>query len=174
MWDLNWLKENWFKASIVLAFLIMALSALYYYVFFNPMEHGKYDLAQQMSKTQNSDLDMQIKCNLAAKKFFEDYFKGGDSKYAAQNSHWNKSLNKCFIDISDLSPASRISYNLFDALGGQEYGYIIYNLETSPSGENPGLCRLYPGGSGSADDPRGANCKSKTEFDNFVRPYMSN
>lgn len=90
-----WLKENWFRISIVVILLATVLSAIYYFIFFIPSE--------QKGKIQTSDIDLQAKCATQAEKtlngFKKDYSVSQYDSFTQEN-HYNQKMNKCFVLIS--------------------------------------------------------------------------
>ena len=91
----KFIKENWFKMSIVVILLAIVLSAIYYLFFFIP--------AQQNNKIQTSDIAPQAKCatqaEIALNNFKKDYSASQYDSFAQEN-HYNQKMNKCFVLIS--------------------------------------------------------------------------
>jgi len=127
--------------------------------------------AGERSTVQNSaeEFDLQSKCAQAAKTFFNTTGYKLTDLSSGYVSHWNKSQEKCFVEFSGSVGNRDIVYELADALGGIEYAEIEWTI---PDDNNPHLCTIYPNGNGQESDQR--SCKSKTEFDDFVGPFMNN
>ncbi len=168
----NFLKDNWFKLSFAVAILIIAISLAYFLYNNNSRSKPTTQVPTQQSVTQQiDDFDLQKKCSDAAGNFYtKNGFNLKDSSMNGFVSHWNKALNKCFIEYSNGLGNNGIYYTLSDALGGTEYGEIVW---TFPNENNPSWCYLYPNGNAGTDTSP-TNCKSKIEFDNFVKPFMNN
>lgn len=116
-------------------------------------------------KTQ-TDIDLQIKCSDAANKFFIKYLVDNDLKLPVQTNHWNKTLGRCLVEISGMID-NKLYYDLFDAIGGQEFAFI---LVSDVSNNSSTMCALYTNG----NENEGSSCSSKDEFDKFVDNYMKN
>lgn len=116
-------------------------------------------------KTQ-TDIDLQIKCSDAANKFFIKYLVDNDLKLPVQTNHWNKTLGRCLVEISGMID-NKLYYDLFDAIGGQEFAFILIS---DASNNKSTMCALYING----NENEGSNCSSKDEFDKFVNNYMKN
>ncbi len=91
----TFLKENWFKMSIVVILLATVLSAIYYLFVFIP--------AQQNNKIQTGDITPQAKCatqaEAALNNFKKDYSASQYSSFGQEN-HYNQKMNKCFVLVS--------------------------------------------------------------------------
>ncbi len=125
-------------------------------------------------QANNNSFLYQEKCAHAAKDFYttNDYSKN-NSLSDGYISHYNKSLNKCFIEFSNGlgNSGTDIFYELADAVEGIEYGEI--KLTYKPNEKTLGWCTLYTSGNRNSTDSNSKSCNSKTEFDNFVKPYMN-
>lgn len=160
----GWFKENWFKVSILIALLIAVMSVAYYFVIFLPAQQN---LSGQQIEQANNSFSYQERCASAANNFYtKNGFDENNSVHNGYISHWNKSLDKCFIELSN-GLGDSIIYELADAVEGTEYGEIQWTI---PNEDKPGWCMLYPSGSGVESSSK--SCNSKTEFDNFVKTYM--
>jgi len=169
----NFLKDSWFKIIIAIAILIVAVSAGYYFFVYLPKYQEEGLLEQKNERANNSNFSNQEKCAEDSAKFFDKYMQGSAKNIGdGYNSHYNKSLNKCFIELSQGLGNNSISYVLEDAIEGTEYAEIEFSMIAGE--DNPGLCTLYPNGTGDGTDSISKKCVNKSEFDTFVRPYMEN
>lgn len=81
----KFLKQNWFKLSIIILMLAGVVLATYYFVTFLP-----------------SQLDLQAKCSFQAEKILKDYqTRLIVNDGAFQRNHYNSKLDKCFVFIND-------------------------------------------------------------------------
>ena len=63
----TFIKENWFKISIIVILLVIVLSAIYYFIFFIPL--------QQKNEVQVGDVNSQAKCATQAEKALDSFKK---------------------------------------------------------------------------------------------------
>ena len=151
-------KLVWFLTIILgIGFLAVCGSVSYYYLKIKPINDTKQIGLQ---KQQINDVDLQMKCSeIAAKSFKEDHPTATLDSYT---NHWNKSLNKCFVETTRFSFGT---IDLYDAIENQEYA--------SFSSDKFGVsCFLFPGGANSNNETN--QCNTRSDFDNFVNPYMNN
>ena len=91
---MNWIKENWFKAGLLAAIIVVALSMTYYYVIFLPQKET-IELAQEK---QQQLLRNQEKCRETGTKAYNDY-KQNNPFYASSFSdpefYFNETLQLC-------------------------------------------------------------------------------
>lgn len=147
----KFIKENWFKITIAIAVLVVALSI------------GNY--SKQQGKESN--IYLQTQCSNQAAKAFKDigFPQKGDTS-ELYTPHYNQKLNKCFIEI-DTGTQNGIWNELFDANELKVYASI---LQTS---FNPRTFTCVF----NLKNPQDYNhtvpfsCESG-DFDNFVKPYM--
>ena len=159
----NFIKQNWFKIIIAVAVLIVAVSAGYYFIINSPKP--------KQITNNDSDLLNQQKCATQADKIFKE--NGYDSsKYTDfYTDHWNKSFEKCFLFITSIRTENGgiTSKFLTDAYESTIYGQF-FQTDYAANLNGPPDCEMYK--DGKRDSFQG--CKSETEFDNFVKPYMEN
>lgn len=150
----KFIKENWLKISIVIVLLIIALSAVYYFVIFLP---------NSQQKNLSEGFDLQTKCATEAAKFYKQFT--GEVSQLGYTNHWNAKLDKCFIlanDAREVGGDTITSSFLMDVIENKTYGDFVNNSAGITG------CSLYK--NGNIDNQQ--NCKSKEEFDNFVKQYM--
>ena len=151
-------RENWFKLLMV-GFFIIALSIVYYFVLFLPKGSLRYGMSAKQ------EMEMRVQCQDIAKKYFNgDY----NRKLLAWSpdldkfkSHYNKKLNKCFIQINaSNNPNFPYEIFLYDILDNIEYGQYT---EVKGKDDNPKLkiCVVSKN-----------ECNNMDEFENLVKPYM--
>lgn len=133
----------------------------------------------QQLQQQVNGFDLQQKCSTAAEKFYNKYMEGTLTKTIRDGyvSHWNKVLGKCFVEISSgfSSDPNSINYEIDDALEGKNYGYVMFDSRKSFDGSTGVLCELFPNGNSESQDKNEfKSCKSKSEFDDYVKPFMNN
>ncbi len=146
----KWIKENKITTAIIVV-LVVVLGVGY--------------LITKNSRvvSNTADFDLQQKCAKAANDFYTN--KGWNTNSDALGSndytnHWNKTLNKCFIEISLFSSGKFENY-LYDVLGEVEYGEI---RSFSEKGTIPS-CSIKI-------ETNFKDCKTQGEFDDFVKLYM--
>ena len=117
---------------------------------------------------QQSTLSLQSKCSEGSEKFFKDnaYASDDTGNQYTYTSHYNKSLDKCFILIkptynSLYSSKTFINTLLIDVFESKEYadfatiqGKIIYCIINEQTSNQD-------------------SCKSEVEFNNFIDFYLS-
>jgi hypothetical protein len=170
---MKFLKENWFKIVIVLAVLIVAISVSYYFVIYFPKYKEEQFVEQKNQRADSGNFSNQEQCAKDSTDFFNKWMKGSiesvsESASDGYISHFNQSLNKCFIEFSN-GIGNGVFYELADSVAGTEYAEIKWDM---PNEDNPNWCTIYP--NGNITDSISKNCSSKMEFDNFVKPYMTN
>lgn len=128
------------------------------------------------NQQQENSFNLQSQCSDAADKWFvKNGYAKNQSVGTGYVSHWNKSLQKCFIEFSyeDANYSfgyDNMSYTLLDVLESKQYAEESWNKVTSLDGKKLLDCELYPNG----DQSNIQVCKSQTEFDNYVKPFMDN
>ena len=154
----NFIKQNWFKLIITIILLTIAIVVL------------QCILEQKNELTKNNDFLNQQRCaESASKMFIKEGFNKNSSDYI---SHWNKSLNKCFINSSDRlvnAHNTDIAENLADAEEGVIYAEIQWTI---PNQNKPYYCELYS--NGNINDTNSTSCNSKEEFDTFINSFLNN
>lgn len=119
--------------------------------------------------SSKEDYELQEKCGKRCDEMFrKDYGNGTDNKGMISNyqNHYNKKLNKCFFLIMNTSVSrnkktnkveSLIMRNLFDVNENKEYGsFVRWSYSFTPND-----CRVLE-----------KYCKSESEWDSLVKPYM--
>lgn len=174
----NFLKQNWFKFSVLTVFIILVCGVFIYLQNINKStSQEKVDIVTNETKVKN--IDFQIKCASQAKVFFE-YFTSDPlgRKEDEFSNYYNSKLNKCFVLVkryirtrdSDYLP-SGFSKDLYDAIEKKKYGsYSMPDKIKKDSEVAPLWCEMYPEGNDSSIK----NCNSEDEFDAFVDTYMKN
>ncbi len=155
----NFLKQNWLKLSVVIVFLVVAISLSSYFVVFLPKE-----------KTLENLITQQQKCADEALKFFKA--NESNRQNTDYTNHWNRKLNKCFIEIqtSDISNGSPTnSDQLYDAFEGKQYGWFFIVRDKKRDEQIPTVCEMYSDGNTNSDK----SCTNETWYDSFVEPYMN-
>jgi hypothetical protein len=161
----KFIRENWFKMGIIIALLIVALSAAYYFVIFLPIQQQPESLPGQ---NQVGDIDLQVKCADGAAKLFKqlgyDSSKGTDS----YTNHWNKNLEKCFMLIQSSANGTIYEY-LTDVFEIKTYGATWRGVDALGDPSTIMLsCEMYKDGNQSSLK----NCHSEIDFESFVKSYM--
>lgn len=163
------------KLSLPATILIGSIILGGFYYASEANKQSSIERQQQVKAVQeqvnNNNFSYQEKCAGDSTKFFDKYIQGSARSISdGYVSHYNQSLNKCFIELSSgVGTSNDIIYELADAVEGTEYGEIEW---TPPNENKPGWCTLYPSGNGVSSDFK--SCNSKIEFDNFAKPYMKN
>ena len=139
------------------------------------LEKQNQDLKAALEKsTATADYDLQGKCSKDARVWFNENWVGTkDAAYLDFTNHYNKSMNKCFILVEyhftfGESPSWTNAMTLYDVYENSEYASYMENHQTYFKPEyrtedNVTTCKL-----GNTE------CKAMNEFNNLVRPYMSN
>jgi hypothetical protein len=91
---------------------------------------------------------------------------------AGYENHYNETMNKCVIAISDTEPSAGgtfyTSRTVFDAIEGKTYGEYIWQSDKVKKFWEvaPLMCRVT--------DANGEEhkCKSDDEFKQLLKPYM--
>ena len=177
----KFLKENWFKISIVIVLAIIALSVVYYFVVLLPAQQLQENLVkQQKSQSVTSEIDSQQKCADRSAWFWKDegYDKPSQpNEVDSYTNHWNQNLNKCFILITqswttdNTASVQIVSNELVDAFEGKSYGIFWDRGEgLGWLSRTLGSCSMIKDGNTSSSQA----CTTKTEFDNFVSSYINN
>lgn len=117
------MKNLWFKIIIIAILLTMGASVFYYFVIFLP---------KKTSQAAINDFALQQKCSAAADNYLHQQF--SNTPLAVQNSHWSRTLNKCFVETNSIGPKI-IYYELSDdkaiivSSDGDYAGLIKFLLE---------------------------------------------
>ncbi len=127
----NFIKENWFKICFLVLLIIILIT---------------------LKSELKNNYSLERKCTERA----DFFYKQGD--YANQDgfssfyiNHWNKKLEKCFIEITTTSLNSNgfESIDVFDAFEGKHYGSFIGHSNCDPLSlkviNQPKRCQLDSG-----------------------------
>jgi len=126
----------------------------------------KAEIDSLNKQISSMNLDLQEKCAKQSSTFFKENYtfekKTGETWLNDYENHYNKKLNKCFIQIeqhyitSDMSTKSKALIDVFEnkSLGG-------YSSLTKNSEEKMIDCNV-----------ENNFCKSEFEFKNLVKSYM--
>ena len=104
--------------------------------------------------TSKEDYELQEQCGKRSEEFFRKKFKY--SKPFLHQNHYNKKLNKCFILARYLDEQKY----LYDVNENKRYG-VFYKNPSTPKEIDFVLCEVLE-----------KECKSVSEFDSLVKPYM--
>src|ERR1035437_1110893 len=114
------IKQNWFKLSLVIILLIIVISASIYFL-----------TLPSKTSSDKSDFSLQANCAAQAKAFFEYYVPDLQERQNDEYSnHFNTKLNKCFVLITKpLSPGENSGYYLYLYDAVEKKGYGNYEWE---------------------------------------------
>jgi hypothetical protein len=142
------------------------------------LEKQSQDLQAEVAKVRaTSDYDLQAKCSKDARVWFnENWSRDKDTVLLDYSNHYNKKLNRCFISVeyhydSNLGgPNASLWVNditMWDVYENNKFGnfdenHFIYFKPAIRPEDNVVRCEVY-----------GQKCKTVDEFNNLVRPYMS-
>jgi hypothetical protein len=128
-------------------------------------EQKKID--ELVMKIDKCNLESQEKCARGAKQFFHDAGYEQKNTLAGYVCHYNKKLNKCFIEIGttilNANGSVSMAKNLFDAFEGKEYASFFRYVpkEKNYSAVKPQQCQMLDN-----------HCTTEEEYDRFVKSYM--
>jgi len=111
--------------------------------------------------------DLQESCSKHAQIFFDYFVTDPQAKQTDEfSSHFNRKLNKCFVLVKHgIIDVKKDIYteNLYDAIEKKPYGSLAWKSQDSKKywEVKPLICEM-----------RDQYCKSRAEFDAFVRSYM--
>jgi hypothetical protein len=133
---------------------------------YDTIQEQKKKIDELFAQLDKCNLESQEKCARGAKQAFHDagYDKNTLGGYVC---HYNKKLNKCFIEITATSVSKNgaisTSKTLFDAFEGREYAnFFIYVPKGKAYYEvKPTLCKMLDN-----------YCTTEEEYNAFVKPYM--
>lgn len=159
----KWIKQNWFKAGVLLSFIIMSLSVAYYFVLFLPNSQRLSD--KSASKSAGEIIELENKCFAAASEFFKE--NGFDPKNSGFQNHHNNKLNKCFINIKSakVGEDGRLSFHkaLYDVYNRKMYGEYSWKPE-----EGKNYWEVKPTACFTLDK----SCQAIEDYESFVKTYM--
>ena len=125
-------------------------------------------IVASVTMAQGQSLQEQATCAEQAKAAFQDYKEGAPPGFSDYQSHYNKTLNKCFILInqkSNLNGQPVMVTELYDAV---ERRWLASYTQLTKEGKEYLLnCELKP-----PSQEKETICKSKQEFDALVSKYM--
>lgn len=141
------------------------------------LEKQNQELIAEIKRGQAAaHFDMQAKCARDSKVWFNENWGRGDKGTLSLSyiNHYNKNLNKCFIEVEyhyKLGGESWTNHeSLWDIYENTQYGefsvtHMVYLVKSEGYHDEPsvGLCEVY-----------GKKCKTVDEFNDLVRPYISN
>lgn len=158
-----WIKQNWFKAGVLLSFLIISFSVAYYFVLFLP--HSQALSVKTASKSAAEVMELENKCFAAASGFFKE--NGFDPKNSGFQNHYNSKLNKCFINIKSakVEEDGRLSFHkaLYDVYNRKMYGEYSWKPE-----EGKNYWEVKPSSCFVLDK----SCQAIEDYESFVKIYM--
>jgi hypothetical protein len=158
-----WIKQNWFKAGVLSALVIMSLSVSYYFVVFLP-NNQKHSI-ESTSKSAAEILELGTKCSVAASGFFKE--NGFDPKNCGFQNHYNSKLNKCFINIKSakMGEDGHLVFHkeLYDVYSRKKYGEYSWKSE-----EGKNYWEIKPSTCFALDK----SCYAIEDYEIFVKAYM--
>lgn len=164
----KWIKGN--KITVIVIVLIVLFVIFYF---------SGLSLKDSITNTAIQDttnMALQEKCaDQALRMFNQAGYK--NNELAGQTNHYNKKLNKCFIEIqsTDVNTSSGMIWiyrTLHDAYEGKIYGEYSWHTEKDKKYWEvpPYTCSMYPNG----NNKNFRVCETEEEFDDFVKHYMEN
>ena len=125
-------------------------------------------IAASATMAQGQSPQEQSTCAEQAKAAFQEYKKGAPPGFSDYQSHYNKTLTKCFILVnqkSELNKHPAMATELYDAIDRR---VLASYIQLTKEGKQYQLnCELKP-----TSQEKETICKSKQEFDVFVSKYM--
>ena len=139
------------------------------------LERENKDLKAELDKNRDTvtDYDLQAKCSKDAKTWFDVNWSGtrdADTKLLDYSNHYNKKQNMCFILVEyhygeHVGASWMNDMTLWNVYENSKYGSFTENhIITFKSDARDMVleCEVY-----------GAKCKTGDEFNNLIRPYLS-
>jgi len=126
-------------------------------------------IAASATMAHGQSLQEQETCAQQAKAAFQEY-KGGAAPPGVSDyqSHYNKTLNKCFVLINQKSELNGQPVMVTDLYDAVERRWLASYTQLTKEGKEYLLnCELKP-----TSQEKETICKSKQEFDAFVSKYM--
>jgi hypothetical protein len=188
----KFIKDNWFRLSIVIILLVAALSATDYFLVILPKQ-------QQQASSVTNNFALQTQCADAAAKYFNNggYNETSTGLNFSYDDHFNSQMNKCFVLVFSNSPNDNyLSVDLYDALGGQNYADFNGYQNCSPlsvsliGGNQKTKCEMSSGNIWSDGDDTGSSTyhvgfggllhggvgdeNTYTQFMAHIQPFMNN
>ena len=151
----KFIKENWFKLLISTVIVLVCLLVIYYFFIYIPKNKNLEDLSKN-----------QLACFQLEEKVKDNYnkeygFVGSIISYLSSSNHYNKKLQKCFVDIS-------YDWNTSEPVYTEEYIVdAVENQKIMKCGE-----RIWKG---VETDTCYRNGESITlsQFNSFLKEYMT-
>jgi hypothetical protein len=176
----NFLKNNWFKITIIL--LIIIATCFYYFSYFLPQER------------QTRLLGLQEQCSTQAQNFFTtNGYTPSDGTTFNYTDHFNSKLNKCFILVNSYDNNGTELIDLYSVLEGKHYaeynGHAVCNSVALTLTGQPDECKTdsgsiwYGGNDTNTPDVHvgygginggSGNEDTQKQFMSYVEPFMSN
>ncbi|MGO9139349.1 MAG: hypothetical protein ACLP9S_06370 [Syntrophales bacterium] len=135
---------------------------------YDTIKEQKMKIDELVAKLDKCNLESQEKCAQGAKQAFHNtYYDKEKITSAGYVNHYNKKLNKCFIEITAINLSKNGDYstskNLFDVFEGKEYATLSISV---PQGKRysevkPTTCKMLDN-----------TCTTEEEYKTFVKPYM--
>lgn len=136
----EFLRKNWLKVAMVI--LLIVFFVYYFQIFYK----------REVIEKLNSDLGLQTRCADRAGYFYKQggYEKDIQGFFTSYINHWNKTLEKCFIQVTTTSlDEGSMSIDLFDVFEGKHYAAYIGHQSCYPVLlavlSKPKLCQLDSG-----------------------------
>lgn len=159
----RWIKQNWFKLGVLLSFFIISLSMAYYFILFLP--HHQVNSVKSVLESSAENVELENKCFAAASDFFKEG--GFDPKNSGFQNHYNRKLNKCFINIKSARIEEdgrlRLYKALYDVYNRKIYGEYSWRPENGKK-----YWEVKPSSCFMLDNP----CGTIDDYENFVKTYM--
>jgi hypothetical protein len=124
----DFIKQNWFKITVAVAILIVALSVGYYFSIYVPQRNNLV-LQEDCSKRAN---EIFMKNTGEYAKTYQGY---------TYTNHYNKKMSKCFVLIYGGDWTTEYHATMYNAYDNKELGGI------HTAGKFAGLCGLEINGS---------------------------
>jgi hypothetical protein len=158
------MKEQSFTLASLIFFCLISVGCSNPY---DTIREQKKKIDELVVKIDKCNLESQEKCAQGAKQFFHDAGYDQKNTLAGYVCHYNKKLNKCFIDITatilNKNGAASTSKSLYDAFEGKEYAsFFMYVRKVEKYYEvKPSQCHMLDN-----------NCTTEEEYNAFVKSYM--
>lgn len=139
------------------------------------LEKQTKELKEEMSRKETvGDFELQIKCSREAKEWFKEMFQSDkDTTFQTYQDHFNKKLTKCFIatewHYSMTEKGEWMNHmELWDVYENRKYGEFSehhqLDLNSTPASQSSVYSCMVAN----------QRCAAIDDFQNLVRPYMSN
>ncbi len=160
----NFIKENWFRITILFMTSLIIFLIIYLY--------NDFQISKSERQVLESTLTLQEQCATAAQKFFNEdrwgrAIEDTNSSDIDHTNHYSSKHNKCFILITEKISNKFIgtSQVLYDVLENKKYasqssGTLNLGAYGTPPYES---CSIF-----------GGDCKTADEFEQLILEYMEN